>query len=449
MTLHLPSLRLSSTALLPAALSLLLAVGGCSTKGEFTKEGKDLAQNRMDQLKASVQLQMAQQQFLAGDLEKARRSVETGLAAAPNSCAAHILKGRILMELGNLEAARGSFLTAESIDSTSAEAQYYLGLNFERFRQWQPAYEHYTRASESDRSNPQYVIAASEMLIHQKQYDQARTLLTEKRRDFNHNAAITQSLGDLAVLQGRYGDAVEFYQSARMLAPDDLAILEALARNQAQIGKFADAEFNIGILLAAAQRSTDPSGPTVKARVATSSTPNARTNPGAATMTVRDLQLLRARCLIGLQRFPEARQILLEQALAPEGQRDVGTWIQLGHACARLDDAPRLRQVAAKLLSIAPERHEGHTFRTIALLQQGDYAAAEQAIALAIKLANGDPAPYLVQSSLRLKQGQTAAALSSARSALELEPANPMAQRMVESLATATAAAATPDEPTK
>jgi len=425
-------MKIQTTAGLVATILFLTLAGvqsGCGTHGKYTQEGKDLAQSRMSQLKAGVQLQMAQQQFLASDLEKARKSIEVALNAVPNYPQAHVLRGRILMELGDLENARQCFLIAESIDPNMPDSQYYAGICYERFRQWEPAFERYSRAADLDRANPQYVVAAAEMLVHQKQNDQALALLTERRKDFAHNAAIVQCLGNLATLAGDNELAVSHLQDARMLAPDDLTILESLARAQVAAGKFADAEFSVSKLLDAQAAEQPKFSSNLKARVA-SQTPISR----------RDLQLLRARCLVGLQRFSEARQILVEQTASAEGQKDVSTWIQLGHVASKLDDAVRIRQVAAKLLSIAPDRHEGHTFRAIALALQADYPAAEQAAIKAVELAarsgQADAGPLLVLSNIQIKAGKTVEALASARAAISIDPESATAQRLVDSLST-------------
>lgn len=412
-------------------LGLVLAAGGCMGHGQHTQEGKDLAQTRMDQLKAGTQLQMAQQQFQAGDLDKARKSVETALAAVPNYAQAHLLRGRIQMEQGDLEGARQSFITAEAIEPTLADTQYYAGICYERFRQWQPAYERYTRAADMDRANPQYVVAAAEMLVHLKQPEQAKALLVERRKDFGHNAAIVQSLGNLAILEGDAEAAVVHYQDARMLAPDDLFILESLARAQLHANQFADAEYNTSKLLDSIASAEPKATANLKARVAQK-----------PVLSRRDLILLRARCLVGLQRFGEAKQIYVEQAMLPEGQRDVVTWVQLGQVAAKTDDAVRLRQVAAKLLSISPDRHEGHSFRALALLIQGDVAAAEQAALAAAKLAPNEVDPLLLISSIMLRQGKNGEALVAAEAAARLDPSNATAARLLQSLSATAAASA-------
>ena len=129
--------------------------------------------------------------------------------------------------------------------------------------------------------------------------------------------------------------------------------------------------------------------------------------------------------------------------MLPEGQRDVVTWVQLGEVAAKTDDAVRLRQVAAKLLSIAPDRHEGHSFRALALLIQGDVAAAEQAALAAAKLAPNEVDPLLLISTIMLRQGKNGEALVAAEAAARLDPANATAARLLQSLS---ATAAVPAE---
>ena len=426
-----PMTRTAPSFLLLASLALFTLSGCAGNHGRHTQEGKDAAQVRMDQLKSGVQLQMAQQQFLAGDLDKARKSIETAITAMPTYAPAHVLRGRIMMEQGELEGANQSFVTAQTSDPTSAEAHYFGGICRERFRQWQPAYEKYLHASELDRANPQYVTAAAEMLVHLKQPERAQALLTERRADFPHNAAIVQSLGHLAMLNSDAALAVTHYQDARTLAPDDMAILESLARAQVEAGKFADAEYNVAKLIDATTQGSS--------RVSSSQRAPAVGTFATAPLSRRDLQLLRIRCLIGLQRYAEARVLLVEQANEPDGQRDVATWIQLGHVSAKLEDAVRLRQVAAKLLSISPKRYEGHSFRALALMIQKDFPAAEQAAIAGTNLAENDASPWLVLATIQLRAGDRQGAMSSAQAAAAADPSSPAAQRLLANLsATAT-----------
>lgn len=422
---------LAATSRTPAALAavaiaaLCLYAGGCGSHGEYTRDGVDAAKLKMATLKSGVHYQMAHQQFMAGDLEKARRTIETSLNVVPNYAPSHVLKGRIYLESGELETARQSLLVAESIDKANVDAQYYLGVSYERFGQYEPALLRYTAAADLDRANPQYTVAASEMLVSLGRPEEAKAMLLAARSDYAHNAAIAQSLGQLCTLRGESQEAVTHFANARSLAPEDLVVLEQLARAQANVGQYAEAEANLSRLLLTdvpRQSSAEPSYAKVRDK-----------EPARAPR--RDLQALRARCLVGMDRLAEARQILVELATDPAGSRDLYTWTQLGHVAARLDDTVRLRQAAARLIAMAPQRHEGHTFRAIAQRNSGEFAAALNTADQAISLAGTDVSPLLVKASIQLKQQQLAFAQQTAERVLVIDPANATALRIVNAQA--------------
>lgn len=393
--------RTARTVIALASMSLLSALGGCYGHGEHTREGMSLAKERMNGLKAATQWGMADQQFLAGDLKKAKASVQQSIALNPKVAKSQVLLGRIYLEEGKLEDARLALLKAEEIDKDYVDAQYYLGIVNERFSQWDEAYTRYSRAAELDAANPQYVVAAAEMLIAMNKHEEAKALLTGRSADFQHNAAIRQSLGQIAMLQRDYPKAVEFYSDARRLAPDDVMVLEELVRAQIAAGDYREAEFNLAVLLKA-----------------------------DANKNRRDLETLRAQCLMRTGRTNEARAILNRLTAGDEGSRDLNAWVLLGQACAELNDAPRMRMVSARLIALAPERYEGYFLRAAFLKQSGDLAGALKSIDDAIDAAGENPEPVLFKGAMLQQQGRTAEAQEIGRQVLTLYPDNAMAQQL-------------------
>lgn len=408
--------------LLTAAAMVALAGGltGCSLRGQHTAEGANLAQQRMAGLKSGMQLQMAEQQFAAGDLEKAERSTDAALAALPKFAPAHVLKGRVQLEKGQLEGAMASLQEAEKLDPQNVDAQYFLGIVHERFSQAEPALARYRKAMELDGGNPQYLVAAAEMLVSLNRLDEARELVISKRDHFSHSAAVAQTLAAIATLQGDTEGAVAAYSDARLLAPEDNTILEGLARAQAAAGKYADAEFNLAMLL-------DPK----RARQAAASE-NARGERSTVTPIApqarRDLHLLRARCLMEIDRAGEARRVLQDMAAEPEGGRDVQMWALLGKAALKLDDTATVRQAAGRLVAIAPDRHEGYMLRGMVLRKSGDLSGALAALNEAVARCGDDATPVVYRALVLMDQGRVEEAQAQLQRVLAVQPDNTAAQ---------------------
>lgn len=389
--------RAMSASVLPALL--LLASSGCGTQGKYTGEGAELAQKRMGQLKAGTDWQMANQQFLSGDLKKAIKNVDRSIANNPDVTKSHVLRGRVLMEQGKLEAAREAFLSAEKLDPKNVDAQYFLGIVSERVSEPEEAYRRYTKASELDANNPQYAVASAEMLVELQRYDEAKALLEQKQGQFAHNAAIRQTLGHLAMLRRDYTQAALLFNQALLLAPDDERITEDLLQAQMLGENFADAEFTVNRLM---------SFPTTQDR--------------------RDLQVMKARCLIGLDRPVEARSILLELTATPEFGSDATLWIDLGTVAGELKDRINLRNAGTRVMSMASQRPEGYMFRAQFLRLDSRAQEALSFIDQAIARSESNGAALAVKAQILRDLGRAGEAQAALASAVSADPTNKLVQ---------------------
>jgi Flp pilus assembly protein TadD len=283
------------------AAAAAIAASGCSGHGKYTQEGISLAKQRLDSLKAATEYDMARQAFLAGDLDKALKKSDAALLLAENNPRIHVLRGRIHIERGNVGRALLSLRRALELDENAIDARYYLGVVHERLNEPEEALAHFRAAAELEGYNPQYPIAAGEMLVDLGRLDEAKTFLTDSEAA-DHSAGVQQLLGHIALIEGRPADACELFTKARLLAPEDGAILEDLATAQIAAGRFADAETNLSGLL------KDPE------------------NEGR-----RDLLHMRGECLMALGRPVEAREIYRTLS-EDDGASDPQAWIGRGRA---------------------------------------------------------------------------------------------------------------------
>lgn len=386
----------------PLAAVALLALAGCAGHGKYTQERINLATERMAQIKSGTEWQMAQQQFLSGELDKALKTVDRSIALNDQVPKSHVLRGRILVEKGRLEEARASFLNAEKLDPTFVDAQYYLGIVHERFNDHQEALARYQRAMQLDETNPQYVVAAAEMLVHLGRSDEAERLLEQRRADFQYNAALRQSLGHIAMMKGESERAATLFSEAQLLAPDDLTIVEDLLHAQVACRNFADAEYNSGKLLESDE---------YKDR--------------------RDLKLIRARCLMQIDRPVEARAILIDLTNTAQGAHDIEAWLDLGETCIALEDRTRLKGVASRVIATAPERYEGHFFRAVYYKMEGNLPSALDAVESAVARSHTDANPLMLKGIILQEQGKLAEARQAFAAAVKLEPNRVAAQQLL------------------
>lgn len=387
------SFRKTRTA---AASALLAAItlSGCAGHGRYTSEGKENAQSRLAEIKAATEYDMAHQRYVAGDLKKALDSIEASIAYKGDVAKSHVLQGRVLFEMGREEIAIESFAYAAELDPTNADAQYFSGMVMERFSQPENALEFYNTASNLDPTNPQYTLAAAEMLIELNRLDEAKDLLTGGTAKYRHNAGLRQTLGHVAQMQGDNDRAIEEFRQACLLAPDDPALIEDLARAQVNAGLFADAEYNLRRIL--------------KAKDA---------------QDRRDLIHLRARCLVELDRPVEARSLLLQLTKDEQGANDFQAWNELGNVSIILKDANRLRESASRLVAIAPHRVEGYLLMTMFQRAKGQNEQALITVDQAIARAGAHPEAYMLKAIICDELGRTEDARVASATARQLRAA--------------------------
>lgn len=388
---------------LPAVLSAatLLSVVGCAGQGNYTREGVSMAKERMSFLKSATEWELARQAFLAGDLEKALRKVDTSLEINDTVVKSHVLKGRILIEMGDLGNALQSLQTATALDPEEPDAHYYLAIVYERINEPEMAREHFEIACEFDDYNPVYAVAAAEMMIDLDRVDEAKAYLNSIPMTEN-NAGIRQSLGHIALIEQNPEQAVEYFLQARLLAPDDEGIAENLIHAQIQAGNWRDAEKNISRLLK---------------------------RPGNAER--EDLKILHAKALMNTGRAIEARTIYQNIVSQDEGRSDVESWIGLANASMMIGDLRTVRKAATRVISLAPDSHEGFMLYAMYHRENQDHRSALKSILTAIEKSPSDPVLFALCGLIQRDLGLPNKALASISHAAELDPSNAQYARML------------------
>lgn len=388
--------------------SCVVALTGCAPgHGKYTQAFKEQAELRMAQIKSGTTWDLAHQQFNSGDLKKALDNVDNSIAlneAVPKS---HLLRGRILMEMGRLETAMSAFDRVVELEPDNAEAHYFKGIVFERFSRTADARASFEKAMEADPTNAQFTLACAEMLIEQGELDRAKQLLTDGAVSFEHNAGVRQTLGHIAQMEGDRLTAVRYFHEAHLLAPDDLNILEDLARAQIGAERWAEAEYSLRRLIDA----------------------HGRQEEGLAR---RDLIHLRAMCLMEMDKPVEARALLRGLTRDAQGSADVEAWIGLGNVAAVLENQPELRQCANRVIALSPRRHEGHLLLGLWAMRAGENQRAIDALNRSVQLSRDDSAPAILLSAAYREAGDTRRATLAMEHARRLEKGGASAVRPTE-----------------
>jgi tetratricopeptide (TPR) repeat protein len=406
---------ITRNALSLAAILGLCALAGCNTgtHGKHTEEQRNAAKIKLDSIKAGIEHQTALGDLLAGDFPKALRSVENSLAMNDKSAKTWTLRGRIMLELGNLEAALQSFNRAEELDPNLVDTHYFLGVASERLDRKDEALKRYMKAAELDTGNAQFATAAAEVMIDLGQLEEARKFLESRGPLMADNAAIRQVLGHLAMIEKDYVKAETMFNEARLLSPNDMTILENLVQAQVALQQFAKAEVNLRKLL------KDP-----------------------ALSERRDLQHARAKCLIETDRLVDAREILIRLCNDQTGSADTDAWRDLGQVSFKLNDFNRVRTAGAKLIAISPRSADGYLLRALWERQRGDKAAAKDSVLAAIEREPSSDA-YMLLASIQMEQRDSAGASNTLRTAIQYDPNNRTAQDLLSKISQTTTASVT------
>lgn len=388
-------MRHLSRAAQAAVVGSSLLIVGCGGHGNFTESHKSSAAIKHDALKAATSWDMGHQAYLAGDLRRALEHVDQSIALNDAVAKSHVLRGRILLEMSRLDESLDALHRAETINPEYVDAQYYLGIVYERLVERDRALEHYMRAADLDPSNAQHVVAVAEIMMDENRVDDAREYIATRRTRFNHNAGVRQTLGHIALISGDTDLALEMFNEARLLAPEDENILEDLARTQVALGRYRDAEFSLSKLIK-----------------------NVKENE-----TRRDLQHMHARCLVETGRFVDARNGYLKLTADEEfGPADTDAWIGLGNVAALLKDPQRHRLAANRVMALAPSREEGYVLRALWHRQRGENTEAVYWLDKAIERVPEPNDAHMLRGVILSDLGDTEGARESLQAAFRADP---------------------------
>jgi Tfp pilus assembly protein PilF len=325
-------------------MALTLAVVGCNGPTTRGKQMRKEAYTRMDAVNARLVHEQAVTAFETGQLDRARTLMEEAIERYPKEAAWYVLMGRILLEQHRLDSAKRMFEHALTIDDTSSECNYYLGVVHERWSNDETAADHFSGAVEKDPDRPQYVLAAAEALIASGSLEESRVLIESRMEHFEHHAGLRHLLAQIELLSGDPESAASHCEAARLLSPNDEGIAHDLA-----VMRFASADW-AGTLAAI---------------------DDARHRTGE---TAPVLQRLEARSLMAMDRSVEARDVLRQ--LCNRTPSEAALWRELGLLGWDVADWNSVAEAGKRLSGLGEYPCEQGLFTALFNRSRGDYQAA-------------------------------------------------------------------------
>jgi tetratricopeptide (TPR) repeat protein len=384
----------------------LCGVGGLAgCAGTTVKQSKADANAQMSNIRAANKYDAAMQQFQAGQYADALQTIEQGLAINDKPAPAHLLRGRILMELGRSDEAVAAIDKAIEIKPEEHQAYYYRGAALERSSKQELALQSYQTAFEMDRGNEQYAVAVAETMVDLKMADTAEQFLTGIEGELGNRPGVQQTRGHLAMLRGDRDAALKHFTQASLANPDDGAILGDLAMVQLSLKRYAEADATLYRLL---------QKPELKNR--------------------KDLVMLRVRTLLLTDRPVEARDMLIKIVDNPQTASEPEAWARLAEVAAMLDDPGLQQRAGERLVALAPERPEGYVALAMWQRNRSDLNGAVTNLWMAVQRSPKDGAPARLLAVTYNDMGVREQARQAVDLALRIDPNDQQALRLKESL---------------
>jgi tetratricopeptide (TPR) repeat protein len=369
-----------NTVTVIASMTLLLGIAACSGPSKRGIEARAAAKSRFDAVRSRVDYDQADQAFRAGDFVTAKNHLDAAIQKVDNDANYWVLLGRVYLEDGSLGDAATSFDKAHEIDAQNADACYFQGIVDQRLNRGKDAVEHYLDAHEIAPSNTGMLVAAVDTLIGEGEFDEADRVLREKRSGFTGAAAIHHLSGRVAMLKGRWNEAVDHLERAVLLDDKDRWTLEDLARAQLSAHRTGDCLQTIDRLVAISEAGDQD----------------------------RELMRMRGRCLAAGERYREAREVFLDFTnLNPE---DSEGWVDFGLMCLEVEDYRRVVRAGQRLVVLEPNEFEGYFLLGQAAMREKEYVTAATLFKRAADVAPDRDEPKLALGMAYELQGEYAAA---------------------------------------
>lgn len=458
-----------SAVLAVVSMSMVAGMTGCNGPTKAGEQARSQANDRMNIINAQVHYDQAKQAFQTGQFDKAQREIRRAIARYGDSPNYYVLQGRIFLETHQLEAAldtfrtaiemcekqialaeeavagnaptqiiapsksSSSFVTATGETLVLADAYYFTGIVFQRWSDDERAHQNYAAAFNLQPTNAQYLLAAAESLIALGDFTGASDLITPKMAYFEHNAALRQLQAQIAMLQGNPERAAALYAEARLLNPDDIALLEQLMWAQYAAGQYGPCHESIKRI----QNQLD-----VRASRGLASSESGRSTSASRT----DLLHLEARTLNMMGRTTEARELYIQ--LSTLNPSDPSVWAELGTLAWELGDYRRVAMCSVQLIALTPNRYEGYMLRGINERSKNNLNEAIRLFRQAAERAPDTALPHLLLGQSLEQAGDVNNAALAYDMARQVEPnsaeANALFRRLSEQQHVATGALPTP-----
>jgi tetratricopeptide (TPR) repeat protein len=380
-----------------ATVGLLLA--GCQTTQH---QAREQAQQRWNAARAQLKAKLAADQFEAGNIAAAAGELTEACRLDPGNLALVPLRAKVCLAEGKLAAAEELLEQACQQSPPQAEIEYLLGVVRQQQQRWQEALAAFLRAAEIDPNEAAYVAAAVQVWLQLGEPQEGLGLLLQAAPRLGFTGAYQAALAECYEQLGDWPAAASAWQRAVSGADAEADLRQRLAEALFRAGRHAEAIPVLRELLGeqGAPATCQAPGSVASAlcgrRMATQSVAMAPGNPEAAGATTAEtaIRLMLAECYLAQGESTAARQ-------------------QVELALRREPEDARCLRLLARCWAAA-----------------GDYQAAMRAARRAWVQDGRDVQTLELLAALAWRTGDSELVASSIAQLVELDPENPVAQRI-------------------
>ena len=381
------------------ACALILILAGCQSTPTHD-ENVNAANARWKSVRSASMLHMAQQQFDAGDLNQAEKTLASAIGIDAGNPYLHIMAGRVALERGQLERSFRRLSVAVELDGQIPEAHYYLGIVMQRWTRYDQALESYQRAYDLEPDNVAYVLAVGETLVAAGQLDEAVELLAGRIVYFDQNAAIRVALAHMHTMRGEHDLAANYLAEAVLLQPDDVQIHEELALAYVAANALDDAIRTLESLCARAEL-------------------NDRT----------DLRMQLGAAYHRVGRTEDAREIYLQVTRADP--KHTHAWLRLGEIALRNERYAEAMTAAGRARRLTPTLADPYLLQAMVWERRGMGLKALPLLERAEELDTESSAAVLLRGIILQREGRDTEAAEAYAEALRRDPEDSRVQRLL------------------
>lgn len=396
----------------------LLYAAGCENM-----HGKDMkaAEARWSRARAAVMLQLAQQQYEGGQLDKALVTIGKAVDLDAGLAPVQVLRGQILAEKGQSQQAVAALELAIALDARCAEAHYQCGVQYERWGQFAKALERFESAVEIAPSNTAYAVAAVETLAQLDRVDEALDLADKCLSSQEQSVALRVSAGEICLARGDYASAAKYFREASRLATGDTEVLRSLAMSLYYAKQYDQA---VGCLEQLVRQPAD-------------APPDAETGDAGVPAAEDPAVLLAALgdCYLALGEPGKARDVFAQMArLHPQR---VATWENLAKVALHEKRYLEALTAADQALVLSPGNVTALLVRGYALISLNRPAEAVKDLQAARRSAPRDVLVLCLLADAYCKSGDRKSSREVLTRALQIAPTDKLANKLLSELAAA------------